>query len=288
MKFSVCPTMIPPEQLLSVARAADESGWNGFALPDSVFYVEKVTVPYPYSEDGERHWAPEAPFVDPLAAFPAMAAVTQRLFFFSNVLKAPLHQPLLLAKNVGSMASLFPGRIGLGLGTSWIPQEFEWVSEDMRNRGKRLNEMIEIMRLCMQGGWAEFHGEFYDFDRLMMSPWPSEPVPRYVGGHAPAALHRAAELGDGWLSASSDPEYLEGVIPQMEADRADSAMAGVPFEVIAMAQTPPPLDLVLRLEEIGVDHIVIIPTTYGMDASVEARCDAVKRYAANVIQAYQG
>ena len=286
MKFTAFTPQIPVDHLLPLARAADAAGWDGYALPDSVFYVEKVTAKYPYTEDGSRPWAPETPYIDPLAAFPAMAAVTERLFFFSNVLKTPLHQPLLLAKTVGSMAALFPGRIALGLGTSWLPQEFEWVHEDIHTRGKRLNEMIEIMRRCWAGGWASYHGTHYSFDNLMMSPWPSQPVPLYVGGEAPAALRRAATLADGWSAAYSDPEDLKKILPQMLVQRADSPMAGKPFEVITTAQQPPSLDFVRRLEDAGVTNITVVPYAYDEQA-LGAKGDAVKRFADDVIHRYR-
>ena len=68
-------------------------------------------------------------------------------------------------------------------------------------RGKRVDEMIEVIKLVLGGGMVEFHGEFYDFDKLQMSPAPSKPVPFYVGGHTEVALKRAARVGDGWTSA---------------------------------------------------------------------------------------
>ncbi len=64
----------------------------------------------------------------------------------------------------------------------------------MRAAGQRVDEMIDVIKLVLGGGMVEFHGEFYDFDKLQMSPAPSEPVPFYVGGHTEVALKRAARI----------------------------------------------------------------------------------------------
>lgn len=282
MEFVAFVPTIPADQLLEVARAADESGWHGLALPDCVFHPETVSARYPYSADGVRPWAPETPYVDPYVAIPAMAAATRRLRFFTDVLKAPLRQPLLLAKTLGSAEALFPGRIALGVGTSWMPEEFRWLNEDMGSRGERLDEMMEIIRRCLSPGWAEFHGRHYDFDRLIMSPVPERPIPIYVGGHAKPALRRAARLGDGWISAYIDEDELKAVIPRLLAEHADSARAEASFEIIVSTMAPPSVDEVRRLGELGVTGIAIRP--YPEDAGgLDAKRDGVRRYADDVI-----
>ena len=191
MKFSLSLAMTPPDEVLPLARAGEESGWDAIALPDSVFYPETVSADYPYTADGKRFWEGDLPFVDPFISMPAIAAVTDRVQLYTNVYKVVLRQPLLVAKMLGSLAAMFEGRIGIGLGLSWIPEEFAWLNEDMHTRGKRLDETIDIRAPRCSPGGPKFHGEQYDFDRLMMSR-PTQPVPIYVGGHSDVALRRAA------------------------------------------------------------------------------------------------
>lgn len=282
MKFTLFPPNVPADQVLALGKAADACGWDSMALPDCVFHPEMVTGSYPYSEDGLRHWEPDMPFVDPYTAIPAIAAVTERLSFFSAVLKAVLRQPLLLAKALGTAEAMFPGRIALGVGTSWMLEEFKWLNEDMPSRGARLDEIMEIVRRCLSPGWAEFHGKYYDFDRLIMSPVPERVIPIYVGGHAKPALRRAATLGDGWIAAFGDPDELKTVIPQMREMRGDSVMAGKPFEVITCAMDWPDTDHVRRLEDLGVTGIALQP--FAADTpTIEAKCEAVVRFAEEVI-----
>lgn len=283
MKFTLFPPNVPADQVLAVGKAADRSGWHAMALPDCVFHPEQVTGDYPYSEDGLRHWEPDIPFVDPYTAIPALAAVTEKLCFYTAVLKAILRQPLLLAKALGTAEAMFPGRIALGVGTSWMLEEFAWLNEDMPSRGERLDEIMQIVRICLSPGWAKFHGKHYRFDELIMSPIPARPVPIYVGGHAPPALRRAATLGDGWVAAFADPEELGKVIPHLLGLRANSPMASEPFEVITCTMDPPGRDQVLRLEDLGVTNIALRP--YPEDATgLAAKCDAIVRYGEAVVQ----
>ncbi|MCU1351150.1 MAG: hypothetical protein JWM05_359 [Acidimicrobiales bacterium] len=259
MDFTLALPMLPPERLLPLARAADEAGWDAVSMPDSVFYPEHVSADYPYTSDGKRFWPADAPWVDPWVAIPAMAAVTERVRFYTNVLKTPLREPLLVAKTVGSTAALFPGRIGLGVGLSWIPEEFTWLGQEMRTRGKRLDEQIEVLRAVLGGGWVEHHGPHYDFDRLLMEPAPSEPVPIYVGGHSDAGLRRAARLGDGWIGAQCTVEEVRELMPRLAAARADAGRLDHPFEVKLTPLVPASVEAMRELAELGVTDVITVP-----------------------------
>ena len=170
--------------------------------------METASEKYPYTPDGSRMWDADTPWVDPLIAAGAMGAVTSTLRFYTNVMKLGSRNPLLLARQVGSVANLTNNRFGFGVGIGWAPEEFEWCGVPYARRGERMDEMIEVIKLVLGGGMVEFHGEFYDFDKLQMSPAPSEPVPFYVGGHTEVALKRAARISDGWTSAMMTLEQL--------------------------------------------------------------------------------
>ena len=180
--------MSPVEQLVEIAKTAEEVGFDSIALPDSIFYMEKQSTDYPYTADGSRMWNEDTPWVDPLIVAGAMGAVTSTLRFYTNVMKLGSRNPLLLARQVGSVANLTNNRFGFGVGIGWAPEEFEWCGVPYAKRGKRVDEMIEVIKLVLAGGMVEFHGEFYDFDKLQMSPAPTKPVPFYVGGHTEVAL----------------------------------------------------------------------------------------------------
>ncbi|MFI6652834.1 TIGR03619 family F420-dependent LLM class oxidoreductase [Streptomyces sp. NPDC050529] len=221
MKFTIAMAMIPLDQLVPLAKTAEECGFSAVALPDSVFFSERAAAEYPYTSDGRRMWNEETPFADPLIAAAAMGAVTESLVFRTNVLKLGSRNPLLLARQVGTVANLTRGRFELGVGVGWAPEEFEWCGVPYRRRGARVDEMIEVIRLVLGGGMVEYHGEFYNFDRLRMSPAPQREVPIVVGGHSEAALRRAARIGNGWTSALMPFDDREGTFA-MRWIKADS------------------------------------------------------------------
>ena len=203
-----------------MAKTAEEVGFDAIALPDSLFYMEKQAADYPYTPDGSRMWNAETPWVDPLIAAAAMGAVTSKMRFYTNVMKLGSRNPLLLARQVGSVANLTGNRFGFGVGIGWAPEEFEWCGQPYAKRGARVDEMIEVIKLVLAGGMVEFHGKFFDFERLQMSPAPSQPVPFYVGGHTEVALKRAARVGDGWTSAMMTRDQLADTVTRLNVLRA--------------------------------------------------------------------
>lgn len=289
MKWSLAAAMIDARDLCELARVAEEAGFDSIAMPDSVFYPETVSADYPYSPDGKRMWAPETPMPDPFIAMTAMAAVTERLRFYTNVLKLPLRDPLLTAKQIATMAVMSDNRIAVGVGLSWIPEEFRFTGTEMRTRGARTDEAIRIVKaVCAGNGpeWVEFHGKHFDFDRLMISPAPDRPVPIYVGGHSEPGLRRAARLADGWISVNADVDELASAITRLGELRTEYGCADEPFEINVSPTGVRDLDGYRVLAEIGVTECRISPWHfYGADfTSRAARLDSIRRFADEVIR----
>ena len=280
--------MLPPDHLVPLARVAEEAGYASIAVPDSVFFPEETSGDYPFTEDGSRWWAPETPFVDPFVAVSAMAPATERIRFFTNVVKLPLRDPLLVAKQVSSIATLSHDRFAFGVGLSWIPEEFIWTGTEKRTRGARTDEAIEIIRkVCAGGGpqWVEHHGKHYEFGRLMISPAPERPVPILVGGHSEPAMRRAARLGDGWISANVTEAQLRDLMGQMRAMLAEEGRAADDFEVNALAVDVFDIDGFRRLGELGVTEAQVVPWFYygGDPNELQVQIDALHRFAETVL-----
>jgi len=198
------------------------------------------------------------------------------------VMKLGSRNPLLLARQVGSVANLTNNRFGFGVGIGWAPEEFEWCGVPYKRRGARVDEMIEVIKLVLAGGMVEFHGEFYDFDRLQMSPAPSQPVPFYVGGHTEVALKRAARVSDGWTSAMMTCDQLAETIGKLNALLAEYDRADVPFEYQAVCIDKFGVDGHRELAEVGVTDNIVIPWVFdglGFDAPLEKKKDSLKRFA---------
>ena len=291
MRWTVAFPMFPADHLLPMARAAEAAGFDTITVPDSVFFPEQIETDYPYSADGSRFWTGETPFVDPFVAIAAMGAVTERIRFLTNVVKLPIRDPLLVAKQLSSMAVLSDNRVGLGVGLSWIPEEFRWTHTDMKTRGKRADEMIEILRLICGGGgprFVEYHGKHYNFDRLMMAPAPDVAVPISIGGLSEPALRRAARLGDGWISVQNTEADITAAIKQLGEYRAEYGRSDVPFEINALCIDAFDLDGYRRLADAGVTELQTVPWYfYGGDPNdLQVQIDSLQRFADETISKF--
>ncbi|MBF6443845.1 TIGR03619 family F420-dependent LLM class oxidoreductase [Nocardia farcinica] len=286
MQFTVGIALSPLDQLTALAVTAEECGFSSVALPDSLFYMQSQAAKYPYTADGSRFWGPDTPWVDPLIGATAMAAVTSRIRFYTNVLKLGSRNPLLLARQVGSVANLSNNRFGFGVGIGWAPEEFEWCGQPYARRGARVDEMIEVIKLVLGGGMVEFHGEFYDFEPLQMSPAPSAPVPFYIGGHTEAALRRAARVGDGWTSAMMTFDELTATIGKLDALRAEFGRSAEPFEIQAVCVDRGGRAGYQDLADAGVTDAIVVPWLLegiGFDGELAAKQDTLRRFAEKYI-----
>lgn len=289
MKFTISVAMNPLDQLVEIAQLAEASGFASVALPDSLFYSETVSADYPYTPDGSRFWDAETPWVDPLIAVAAMGAVTQKICFYTSVLKLGSRNPVLLARQVGSVANLTGGRFGLGLGVGWSPEEFEWCGAPYLERGKRVDEAIDVLRLILGGGMVEYHGQFFDFAKLQMSPAPARRVPFYVGGHTEVALRRAARVGDGWASAMMKYADLRDTIERLRLLREEYGRGAEPFEIQAVCIDRFGLDGYRQLAEIGVTDVITVPWLFdgvGFDAGIGPKKDSIKKFADEIISKF--
>ncbi|MBY8857557.1 TIGR03619 family F420-dependent LLM class oxidoreductase [Nocardia sp. CA2R105] len=287
MKFTVGIAMSPLEQLPELAKTAEECGFSSIALPDSLFYMESQSEKYPYTPDGNRFWGPDTPWVDPLIGATAMAAVTEKIHFYTNVLKLGSRNPVLLARQVGSVAAMSGNRFGFGVGIGWAPEEFEWCGVPYARRGARVDEMIDVIKLVLGGGMVEFHGEFYDFDKLQMSPAPTAPVPFYIGGHTGPALRRAARVGDGWTSAMMKYDDIVSTIAELTKLRAEYGRAADPFEIQVVCIDRFGKSGYEELAAAGVTDSIVVPWIFdglGFDSELSAKQDSLRRFADQYIQ----
>jgi probable F420-dependent oxidoreductase len=285
VKFVISSAFIDPVDLFDLAIAADGCGWEALAVSDHVAHMETLRTPYPYTEDGSRRWEAFTPWPDPWVTIGALAAVTKRLRFTNNVFVLPMRNPFLAAKAIGTAAVLSRGRVTLTIGVGWCEEEFSLVGQGFRDRGKRTDEMIEVMRKLWTGQMVEHHGTFYEFERLEMTPAPPGPIPLWVGGISKAALRRAARLGDGWLSDLQPTAEIAECIRTIQSLRAEHGRAHEPFDVMASATDAFGLDGYRRLADHGVTHVLTMPWVFyhGLTNDPALRIDGLRRFADDVI-----
>jgi probable F420-dependent oxidoreductase len=278
VKYYISTGYLDTRETVEIARAADELGFDGLGIPDHVVNLETLATPYPYSRDGTRRWEPFTDWPDPWVLIGSLAQCTQRLRFVTTVYVAALRDPYSAAKSIGTAALLADGRVELGLGVGWCAEEFELLDARFDRRGRRTEEMIELMRALWSPGWTEFDGEFYRTPRLEMSPTPP-PIPVWVGGLTDIALRRAARY-DGWVGDLITTDDAIAVAQRLRNYRDEHQSLDREFAVLAPlidALTPADYE---RAERGGVTHILTMPWMFhsGPNATLAEKVDDMKRF----------
>jgi len=260
VKFWCSASFLPPNALLEVARAAEDAGFDGVMVADHLVFPRRLTSEYPYSKGGVPPWEVENPWPDPWIVIGAMAAVTTRVRLSTNIYIAPARHPILVAKADATAASFADGRVAFGAGVGWMREEFMAVEQDFHTRGRRLDEMLEILPALWRGDVVEHRGSHYAFDALSISPVPSAPIPIYTGGDSDAALRRAART-DGWIGSLYDPAHAAGRIRDLRAVQTELGIEPRDdFEIfVALRGRPRDIDAYRRVFDVGATSVMCAP-----------------------------
>lgn len=291
MKFAYHATMCPADQYAPLAKAVEAAGYDTFTFPDSLCYPQEGSDVYPYNDDGTREFLDGVPFLEPFIIIPYLAAITEKIRFTTSVLKLAVRQPVVVAKQLSSLAVVTDNRFGFGVGISPWPEDFLATQIPWERRGKRMDEMMEIVSGLMSGDYFGYDGEIFQIDPMKLCPVPSKPVPLLVGGHAKPALRRAARLGDGWIAAGASGEELKVMIDQIDEFRKQYERDHLPFENHGMTAEAFSLEGLEGLEAIGITEVIIAfrnPYEPGPDdQTVEEKIGMINWYAENVMEPYR-
>lgn len=283
MDFSLALSMCDPSHYLPLARRAEQAGWDSVCVPEGGPWTEATSEAY--KTGGKRWWSADTPFLDPFVVIPAMAAVTERIRFHTNVFKLPAHSPLHVARSIASMDALAPGRFDLGIGLGWNREEFDALGVDYASRAGRTDEAIGLVRRLAAGEWVELEGRHFQLPRLRLAPAIREPLRIYCGGDSPPALRRAARLCDGWIARTPDPEALAGALERMDAALEAAGRSREGFRILAMCPDATDVETLLRLAALGVDEIALWPWNrdgVGLE-DLPGKLDSVERFGDEVI-----
>lgn len=296
MRFWQTIAFTEPDQLAEIARVAEAVGFYGLTIDDHLVTPAQVASTYPYPETmrrltatlpdgGASLWDPGIPHLDPWVVSAALAQVTETIRFMTYVYVLPLRDPFSVAKTLSSVAVLSGNRVQLGTGVGWMAEEFALTGQRFEGRGRRADEMLEVIAALLGGGMVEHHGRDYDFGPLQMAPAPARRVPVLVGGHSEVALRRAAGH-DGWLGINYDLDEIPALLERLRACRREAGTAGGDFEVVVALNSPPPLDDLKRIEDLGVTGVVNPPWLfYGIPSSpIGFKRATLEEYAARYIE----
>jgi probable F420-dependent oxidoreductase len=287
MHFVISTSFSSVADLKKLAITADSCGWEAMSFSDHVVNPEKLNTPYPYTENGERRWQPFTDWPDPWVMIGALASITTKLKFTNNIFVLPMRNPFLVAKAISTAAIISDNRVIPAIGVGWSKDEFELLQQDFHTRGKRADEMIEIMRLLWTGEMVEYQGKHYQFPPLEMNPAPSTYIPIWVGGISDAAMRRAAKIGDGWVTDLQTSEDILASIAKIQQYRREYGHENRPFSVMATPSDAFTPDAYRRLEDGGVSHILTQPWPFyhGNTQDLDKKIDGIKRYADDYIAA---
>jgi len=255
MKYWQVLAMTDMDQIPTLARKAEELGFEGITLGDHLITFQEQYESYPESEDAIIRWYPETHWPDPWVQFAAIAQFTTRIKFLTTIFVVPMRDPFSVAKSVSTAARLSNDRVILGVGIGWQESEFRLMDRAFRDRGARTDEMLEVIRLLMSGEVVEFHGHHYDFPPLQMAPGTRKPVPFWIGGYSDAALKRAARH-EGWVGSIHDLDGLGAIMRRLRDEREALGRSMNDFNtILAVSGTGGAKDLYRRAEDLGVNNI---------------------------------
>lgn len=218
------------EPIGAVVDAVASGGATGVWFTDHLVVAEHASSVHPYSpsadEQVDRIRTVTTPWFEALTCCAAAAAVAGPLRVGTAVLVLPQRHPVEVAKMAATIDRLTGGRFVLGLGAGWLREEFDALGYDFESRGDRLERGVATLRDAWTGSLTPGPG-----NRVHLHPLPVGTIPVLLGGNAPAALGRAARVGDGWLGiAMSWTPYLDLLDEQLDTlARLTKERTGPPF-----------------------------------------------------------
>ncbi|GFG75500.1 TIGR03619 family F420-dependent LLM class oxidoreductase [Mycobacterium botniense] len=277
MKYYISSAFLDTREIIEVAKAADDLGYDGVGIPDHVVNLETLRTPYPYTKDGQRRWQPFTDWPDPWVLIGALAQVTTRLRFVTTVYVPAMRNPYSAAKAIGTAAFLAEGRVELGVGVGWCAEEFALMGEQFEDRGRRTDEILDLMRALWEPGWTEFDGEFYHTPRLEMQPTPPR-IPIYVGGLSELALRRAAR-NDGWIGDLIKTDRAIGVARRLRTLRTENDLPLDDFTILTPLTDAFTIGDYRRAEDAGITGILTMPWMFytGAGATLSEKIDGMRR-----------
>lgn len=245
----------------AIARAAEESGFESFWVAEHLVLPATYATYYPRSREGK---VPEfyANLIDPFVAL-AMAAVTTNIIkLATGICLLPERNIIETAKATASIDKFSNGRLILGAGAGWFPEEARIMGVDFARRWQHLRESVEALRELWTKDVASYEGAIINFPPVKLGPKPvQKPGPPIVlGAHDPKyALKRVARYADGWCPGGLSPEKARECIPQIKqmAKEYGRDAEKLEFSVLLMGGAAPSPDMLKQYRDAGISRVVV-------------------------------
>jgi probable F420-dependent oxidoreductase len=256
-----------PDAIRRAAQLAEARGYRDVWVSDHVVQPVGQDYPSPY-------------LFDPLLSLAWAGAVTTRIGLGTSVLVLPQHHPLYLANALASLDALSDGRVIVVGGVGWSAGEFAALGQSFHDRGRRTDEIIDVLRACWGTDPVSFEGTYYRFEPLRLLPKPAHPILLWVGGGTEAAYRRGVTRGDGFQMIGVDPGGARTAVARLRRDRPEAAFT-LSLRTGWDPQGMEP-DRIRKerddFEAAGIQHVVAAPWRRSLDEwlrSVELLADIV-------------
>jgi probable F420-dependent oxidoreductase len=243
------------EAVVRAARHAEELGFADLWVSDHVVHPAEQSYPSPF-------------LLDPFATLGFAAAVTSRIRLGTSILVVPQHNPVWLANYLATLDYMSEGRLIVGAGIGWSEREYEALGQQFSNRGRRIDEILDLLRTAWADDPVNFAGDHYRLSDIRILPKPAHRIPIWIGGGVEASFRRAVDHGDGFHVVGLKPPDVVDIVQRLRRDRPDPSF-------VISARTgwdPQGMDPALIREECaafeaaGIQHMVSAPWRKDLDS----------------------
>jgi probable F420-dependent oxidoreductase len=269
---------IDPMVIRDYAQATESLGY------DHLGAFEHVLGANPASHAG---WRPPYThrdiFHEPFVLFGYLAAMTKRIELVTEVLILPQRQTALVAKQAAAIDVLSGGRLRLGIGIGWNFVEYEALGENFKNRGRRSEEQVQVLRALWTKELVTFNGKWHKITDAGINPLPVQrPIPIWFGGGADPVLRRIGRLGDGWFPQLEPGDKVRSMIETLrsyakEAGR-DPSTIGIEARLAIANRSPEEwARMASQWKELGATHLSVNTMKAGV-TTPSGHIEAIRRF----------
>jgi probable F420-dependent oxidoreductase len=277
MKIGIALGTVRPERWAEVTEEADGLGYESVWMPEHLI-LPVQSDGSPFAGQDHPPIPSDVPVFDALAYLCYLAGRTERIRFGTHVYNIGLRHPFVVARAVATLDTVSGGRAEFGIGASWLEAEWQAVGLDFATRGARVDEAIAVCQRLWTEPVVEHHGAHFDFGPVMFEPKPVQRPwpPLHIGGDGPAALRRAARVGDGWIPMNHTVEQIPAAAARIAALRRESGRPGAVEITMGVAADP---DALRHAARSGVGRALVRPWSSGRET-----IEGLRRFAHDVLE----